>query len=117
MQALFAQDPSAGFIAALTSSLPILIGISVLGLASFVCFILVVVKMFQNDQTGLGIVTLITSLCGIGTLIAFIYGWIKSSEWNIKTLMLVWTVVTIAYIGLIGYIYTTLAALAAAQTP
>jgi hypothetical protein len=65
-----------------------------------VCFILVVIAMFKNNQTGLGIVCLVGLLCGIGGLIAFIYGWIKSGEWNLKTVMLVWTAAIV--IGLIG---------------
>ena len=117
MQALFAQDPSASLISALQSSVPILIVSSVLGLVQLVCFILVVVKMFQNGQTGLGVATLITIFCGIGGLIAFIYGWIKSTEWNLKTVMLIWTVAFIGNLGVYGYLYTTLAKLAATQTP
>ena len=64
----------------------------VLSLVSLACFVMVVVKMFQNGQTGLGIACIVLVLCaGIGALIAFIYGWIKSGEWNIKNLMLIWT--------------------------
>jgi hypothetical protein len=64
----------------------------VASLASLVCFILVVVKMFQKNQTTLGIVSLVLVLCcGIGGLIAFVYGWIKSGEWQIMPIMLVWT--------------------------
>jgi hypothetical protein len=64
---------------------------TILSLVSLACFVMVVVKMFQNSQTALGIVCIVLALCGIGILIAFVYGWIKSSEWNIKNLMLVWT--------------------------
>lgn len=64
----------------------------VFGLIGLVCFVLVVVKMFQNGQTGLGIASIVLlPCCGIGYLLALIMGWVKSSEWNIKTLMLVWT--------------------------
>jgi hypothetical protein len=62
------------------------------GVASLVCFILVLVKMFQTNQTTLGVVCIILTLCtGVGPLIGFIYGWIKVTEWNIKNVMLVWT--------------------------
>jgi hypothetical protein len=66
--------------------------LSVIILTSLVCFIMVVVKMFQHDQTGLGIACILLSLCsGIGTLIAFVYGWVKASDWKIQPLMAVWT--------------------------
>ena len=65
----------------------------VAGVGSLVCFILVLVKMFQNGQTGLGIVCIVlTFCCGIGPLIAFIYGWVKAGEWRITNLMTIWTV-------------------------
>jgi hypothetical protein len=68
----------------------------VLGLASlvsFVCFILVLIQMFQRGATGLGIACLALFLCcGLGGLITFIYGWVKSRDWNMRNLMTVWTV-------------------------
>ena len=70
-----------------------LIGVGViLSLVALVCGVLVCVKMFQNNQTGLGIISLILMFCsGIGYFITLIYGWMKSSEWNIKGLMMVYT--------------------------
>lgn len=70
-----------------------LIGIGVvLSLVALVCSVMVCVKMFQNNQTGLGIVSLVLMFCsGIGYFITLIYGWMKSSEWNIKGLMMVYT--------------------------
>ena len=63
------------------------------GIASLICFILVVVAMFQRQQTGLGIACIVLLFCfGIGALIAFIYGWMKSSEWNLKNVMIIWTI-------------------------
>lgn len=68
----------------------------VLSLGSLVCFVLVVVKMFQNNQTNLGIVSLVLLLCcGIGGLVAFVFGWVKSKEWNILPVMLAWTLLTV----------------------
>ena len=62
------------------------------GLGSLVCFILVVVQMFQRGQTGLGIACIVLIFCcGIGGLIVFVYGWIKASSWGIQNIMLVWT--------------------------
>lgn len=83
---------------------PVGIILILLGLTSLVCFILVVVRMFQEGQTGLGIVTILTLFCGIGGLIAFVYGWIKSKDWNLQTVMLVWTVVVVASIALQVYL-------------
>src|SRR5690242_6280763 len=72
------------------------------GLVSLVCFILVVVKMFQNGQTGLGVACLILTVCtGIGPLIAFIVGWMNSAAWGIKNIMMAWTVVFILYFVLL----------------
>ncbi len=63
------------------------------GLISLVCYIMVIVKMFQHGQTGLAIACiLLLCVCGIGALIAFVYGWMKSGEWNIKNVMIAWTV-------------------------
>jgi hypothetical protein len=62
------------------------------GIGSLVCFIMVIVKMFQNNATTIGIVSLVLLLvCGIGALVAFIYGWMRAAEWNITNVMLAWT--------------------------
>lgn len=71
-----------------------LLGVGALiALVSFIFFIMVVVKMFKHGQTGLGIACLATSLLcgGIGVGIAFIYGWVKAGEWQMKGLMMGWT--------------------------
>jgi hypothetical protein len=63
------------------------------GLIAFICHIIVIVKMFQNGQTGLGILAIVLTCCfGVGILFTLIYGWIKSTEWNIKNIMLIYTV-------------------------
>jgi hypothetical protein len=74
--------------------------------ANLVCFILVLVKMFQANETTLGIVCIVLALCtGIGTLIAFIYGWIRATQWNIKNVMIAWTAIWIlSIISVIGFI-------------
>ena len=66
------------------------------GLASLVCFILVLVKMFQNKQTVLGIVCIVTFFCCIGGLITFVFGWMNAAAWNIKNLMMAWTAIIVA---------------------
>ena len=65
------------------------------GIASFVCYILVVVAMFQNDEALLGILCIV--LCG--PLFAFVMGWIKAGEMGINNIMLAWT--TCVLIGLV----------------
>jgi len=78
----------------------------VVGIATFVCFVMIVVKMFQAGNTGLGIVTIITfCLCGIGYFVALIFGWLNASKWNIKTLMAIYTVLFIVDLGLVGYTF------------
>ena len=58
------------------------------GLGSLVCFILVLIHLFQSDQKGLGITCIIlVFVCGIGALIAFVKGWMD----GLGTVMWVWT--------------------------
>ena len=68
----------------------------VVGLASLVsliCFILVLIQMFQRGQTGMGIACVALSLCcGLGGLITFVYGWVKARDWNMVNTMTIWTV-------------------------
>jgi hypothetical protein len=58
-------------------------------LGSLICFIIVLVKLFQEEGAGKGILGLI---CGIYTLI---WGWQNATRLNINTLMLVWTVLIV----------------------
>jgi hypothetical protein len=75
-----------------------LTGLSVLiFIAHLVYFVLVIVQMFKRNQTALGIVSIVLAPCaGIGLLIAFIMGWVKSGEWGIKNMMWQWTGVLVA---------------------
>jgi hypothetical protein len=70
------------------------------GIISLVCLIMVIIKVFQHGQTGLGIALIVLSLCCIGGLITYIYGWVKSGEWNIQNVMIAWTVGII--LGIVG---------------
>jgi membrane protease YdiL (CAAX protease family) len=79
---------------------------------SFVCFILVLIQMFRRDQQTLGLVCIFLALlAGMGTIVAFIFGWLKATEWRIKRTMVVWTVcyvlqffgVLLVMFALIGY--------------
>jgi hypothetical protein len=57
----------------------------VAGLGSFVCFIIVLIKLFQTEGPLYGILGLI---CGLYTLI---WGWMNADKQNIKNIMLIWT--------------------------
>lgn len=64
----------------------------IVGLVSLGCFIMVLVQMFQHGETGIGVACIILIFCfGIGGLVAFVYGWIKSAEWGIKNIMMIWS--------------------------
>ena len=68
------------------------------GIASLVFFIMVVVQMFKHDQTNLGIICIVLTFCtGVGPLIAFVYGWMKATEWNLKKTMNYWTVAFVLF--------------------
>ena len=60
------------------------------GLGCLVCFIMVLIKQFQNAGAVHGIIGIIT--CGIW---AFIWGWMNAGKLNIKNIMLIWTVLII----------------------
>jgi hypothetical protein len=68
------------------------------GLIVLICHIIMIVKMFQNGQTGLGIVAIVLTCCGLGVLLTLIYGWIKAGQWNIQTLMIIYTIAFILWI-------------------
>lgn len=71
------------------------------GLGSLICFILTLIKMFQNDETTMGIVCIVTLLlCGLGGLITFIVGWINASKWQNQQVMAIWTCCFVANIVL-----------------
>ena len=59
------------------------------GLASLVCFVMVVIKLFQQKGALHGILGI---LCGIYT---FVWGWMNAATLNIKKLMLIWTVLIV----------------------
>lgn len=62
------------------------------GIVSLICYIFVVVKMFQEGDTVMGIICAVGFfVCGVGVLVAFVYGWMKSSVWELKPVMLAWT--------------------------
>jgi hypothetical protein len=63
-------------------------------------FVLVLIQMFQRGATGMGIACIVLGFCcGLGGLVAFIYGWVNARAWNINNLMTVWTVAIVINIA------------------
>jgi hypothetical protein len=60
-------------------------------LGSIICWIIVLIKMFQNAGALHGILGLICSLW------AFIWGWMNSGKLGIRNIMLIWTALIILY--------------------
>ncbi|HSK76438.1 MAG TPA: hypothetical protein VLQ45_08255 [Thermoanaerobaculia bacterium] len=56
------------------------------GLVSLVCWIMVLIKMFPAEGALKGVLAII---CG---LYAFVWGWMNATRFNLKTIMLIWTV-------------------------
>jgi len=59
---------------------------SLIGLGSLVCWVMVLIKQFQQGSAVHGIIGIVT--CGLWTLI---WGWMNAGKLNIKNLMLIWT--------------------------
>ncbi len=89
---------------------------SLFGIAAFVCYVLIVIKMFQNNQTGLGIGSIVgIFLCGIGYILTLIFGWKNKNAWGLQTVMPIYTVSLILSIVLGGAGYAILIPKFAAQ--
>lgn len=65
----------------------------VCSLASFICFIIVLIKQFQDGGALHGIIGIIT--CGIWT---FIWGWMNAGRLNIKNIMMIWSLLIVVCI-------------------
>jgi hypothetical protein len=68
-----------------------LIGIVALlvGLGCLICFIIVLIKLFQNEGALKGILGLI---CALYT---FIWGWMNANRYGIRNIMMIWTLLFI----------------------
>ena len=65
---------------------------SILNLVALVCAILVIVKMFQNNQTGIGVASIIgLFVCGFGYILALVYGWQNKVAWKLESVMPIFT--------------------------
>jgi hypothetical protein len=62
-----------------------------------ICWIIVLVKIFQNDGAVKGIIGLLCSL------FAFIWGWMNADRLGVKNIMMIWTVLIIIYL-ILGFI-------------
>lgn len=58
---------------------------------STICWIIVLIKIFQNDGALKGIIGLICSL------FAFIWGWMNAARLGVKNIMMIWTVLIIIF--------------------
>jgi hypothetical protein len=59
------------------------------GLGSLICFIIVLIKLFQTEGALKGILGLI---CGLYT---FIWGWMNADKLGIRNIMMIWTLLII----------------------
>ena len=81
---------------------PVIQGLAgICGIVELVCFIMILIKMFQNEQTVMAIVCIVFCWC-FGGLLAFIMGWINNAKWGVKNVMLIWTVAFVLHIILAG---------------
>ena len=66
--------------------------------ACLICQVIVAIKIFQNDGALKGILALICGLFGL------IWGWMNATRLNIKTIMMIWTLLIVVYLilGAIG---------------
>jgi hypothetical protein len=77
------EDAAMGAIANLLSG--------VVGIIALVCWIMILIRMFQAGATGPAIASIVLIICGIGPLIAFVYGWMKIDELRARNIMYIWT--------------------------
>lgn len=61
-----------------------------------ICFIFVLVKMFQQKAYVLAVISI---FCGLP---AFIWGWMKAGELQLKKVMIIWTLLLIVHIIMTG---------------
>jgi hypothetical protein len=65
----------------------------VVGLASLVCWIMVLIKIFKTEGPLYGILGIICSLY------ALVWGWMNADKQNIRQLMMIWTGLIIVYLA------------------
>ncbi|QTN33166.1 hypothetical protein HZ994_12865 [Akkermansiaceae bacterium] len=79
------------------SQLLIILGFALLAVAvigAIVCWIMVLIKMFQNEKPLIGILGILCSLW------AFIWGWMKTGTLGTKKIMMIWSAcIVLAIVG------------------
>jgi hypothetical protein len=74
-----------------------------IGCVGLYCFVRVILAMRENGERTLATLCLVTLLLvGIGGAIAFVYGIIKSREWELTPTMMLWGTCTAADLVLLG---------------
>jgi hypothetical protein len=61
----------------------------VAAIVSVICWIMVLIKMFPAEGPVKGILAII---CG---LYAFVWGWINAAKYNLRNIMIIWTIALI----------------------
>jgi hypothetical protein len=64
----------------------------IVGIIVLVCYILIIIKMFQAEDTGIAIACIVLLLCMIGPILAFILGWINVRKYRAENIMYAWTI-------------------------
>jgi NhaP-type Na+/H+ or K+/H+ antiporter len=81
----------------------------IFGLVALVCCIMVIVKMFQNNLTGLGIGSIVgIFVCGIGYILTLVFGWKNKDAWGLEKVMPIYTISLILCFILYGAGYAIL---------
>ena len=80
-------------------------------LANIACFIMVLIKLFQDKGALHGILGLICSLY------TFIWGWMNAGRLNIRNIMLIWTVIIILQVILNAVFGASMAGMPTTTTP
>lgn len=76
---------------------------SIASLTLLVCFVIVVVKMFQNKRTGLAIASIVGLPCMIGHIIAIVVGWKNKSSWGLEKVMPLFTIAFIVSVVVVSF--------------
>ena len=63
-------------------------------IGSIICWVMVLIKLFQNEGPLWGILGII---CG---LYALIWGWMNADKYNIRKIVMIWTALVVAMIVL-----------------
>jgi hypothetical protein len=73
-------------------------------LASMVCFILIVIRMFQEGSLVVALLTIALAFCfGIGWIVALIWGWQRADTPGFRNLMTLYTVlILLSLLGVLG---------------